>query len=318
MTRMRMLLLLGALAILVVAPASARPFPQVIQLPVGWQPEGIAAGKGHSLYVGSLATGAVRRIDARTGEQSNAVEPQAGRVAVGIKVDNRDRIWVSGGPTGGGWVYDARTGATLASYQLAPAAPRFINDVVVTKDAAWFTNSNASVLYRVPIGPGGALGSQSDVQTVPLGGDYTPAPGFNVNGITATPDGKTLIVVQTSLGRLYKVNAATGVADVIELTGGDASNGDGILLHGRTLYVVKNFSNQVAVVRLAPDLGSGTVEQTLTDPALDIPTTIARLGSKLYVVNARFTNTTPTTATYSVVRLGNHEKHGKHGKHAKK
>jgi sugar lactone lactonase YvrE len=304
MTRTRILWLLAGLAVLVAAPASARPFPQVIQLPVGWQPEGIAVGKGHNVYVGSLATGAVWRGDLRTGVGAPVVPAQSGRVAVGIKVDQRNRIFVAGGPTGGAWVYDGKTGATLASYQLAPAAPRFINDVVVTKDAAWFTNSSAAVLYRVPIGPGGALGGPADVQTVPLTGDFTLAAGFNVNGIDATPDGKTLFIVQSNLGRLYKVDAATGVADLIELTGGDAASGDGILLHGKTLYVVQNFLNRVAVVRLASNLGSGTVERHLTDPALDVPTTIARSGSRLYVVNARFGNPAPATATYAIVRLG--------------
>jgi sugar lactone lactonase YvrE len=304
MTRTRILWLLAGLAVLVAAPASARPFPNLIQLPVGWQPEGIASGKGHTVYVGSLATGAVWRGDLRTGVGAPVVPAQTGRVAVGIKVDHRNRIFVAGGATGGAWVYDGKTGTTLASYQLAPAAPRFINDVVVTKGAAWFTNSNAAVLYRVPIGPGGALGGQADVKTVPLTGDFTLGAGFNVNGIAASPDGKTLIIVQSNLGRLYKVDAATGVADLIELTGGDAMSGDGILLHGKTLYVVQNFLNRVAVVRLEPNLGSGTIVRHLTDPALDVPTTIARFGSRLYVVNARFGNPTPATATYAIVGLG--------------
>jgi sugar lactone lactonase YvrE len=300
------LLALG-LAIVVAAPAAARPFPSLIQLPVGWQPEGIATGKGHTVYVGSLATGSIWRGDLRTGIGAPAVTPPAGegRVAVGIKVDNRNRIFVAGGATGKAWVYDARTGATLASYTLAPTEPRFINDVVVTRGAAWFTNSSAAVLYRVPIGPGGQLGGQADVKTVPLTGDYTQGDGFNVNGIDATPNGTTLIIVQSNLGRLYKVDPSTGVADLIEL-GGLASgvpSGDGILLHGKTLYVVENFSNRVSVVRLAAGLGSGTILRYLTDSDFDVPTTIARADSRLYAVNARFGNPSPATATYAIVQV---------------
>jgi hypothetical protein len=43
--------------------------------------------------------------------------------------------------------------------------------------------------------------------------------------------------------------------------------------------------------------------RVITDPALDVPTTIAPSGSRLYVVNARFdTPVTPTT-TYAIVEL---------------
>jgi sugar lactone lactonase YvrE len=304
--RARSVLSIAAVAAFLAVPAGAQTFPKVIDLPVGWQPEGIASGKGNSIYVGSIPTGRIWRGDVRTGRGAPVVTPPAGRAAIGIKVDNRNRIFVAGGPTGNAWVYRAGNGATLATYQLATSEPRFVNDVVVTRQAAWFTNSNAAELYRVPIGPGGRLGAQSSVRTVTLRGDYTQADGFNVNGIDATPNGRTLIIVQSNLGRLYKVNAATGVADRIELTGGDVMNGDGILLHGRTLYVVQNQLNRVAVVRLSPNLGSGRIVRHLTEAAdvLDVPTTIARKGSRLYVVNARFGTENPEAAEYTVVRLG--------------
>jgi sugar lactone lactonase YvrE len=225
----------------------------------GFQPEGIDIGNGNTFFVGSIPTGAVYRGDLRTGEGSVLVPAQTGRAAIGLDVDDRKRIFVAGGGTGRAWVYDARTGATLAAYQLAAGPPTFVNDVVVTNDAAWFTESQGAVLYRVPIGPGGALGSQADVETVPQTGDFTLAPGFNVNGIDATPDGQTLVIVQSNLGRLYTVDTATGEADLVELSGGDVSMGDGVLLDGKTLYVVQNRLNRIAVVALRPDLGSGTI-----------------------------------------------------------
>ena len=64
---------------------------------------------------------------------------------------------------------------------------------------------------------------------------------------------------------------------------------DGLLLEGHTLYAVRNQVN-VAVIELTPDLGSGTVVDQLTGN-LDVPTTVARFGSSLYVVNARFGTT---------------------------
>jgi sugar lactone lactonase YvrE len=284
------------------APAVAQPFSDVIDLPVGFQPEGIDVGRGSTAYVGSLTAGAVFRIDLRTGAGDEVVPPRAGRVAVGLKFD-AGRLFVAGGPTGQAYVYGAASGQALAVYQLTTDPGTFVNDVVVTKDAAWFTDSFRPVLYRVPIAPDGTLGSHADVEEVPLGGDYVQGPDFNVNGIDATPNGKTLVIVQSNTGTLYRVDPATGVADAVELTGGDASFGDGILLEGRTLYVVQNSLDQVAVVSLAPDLGSGVVTGHLTDSDFDVPTTIARFGSALYVVNARFNVADPTTAEYWVAKV---------------
>jgi sugar lactone lactonase YvrE len=304
LTVLRILSVLAGALVLAATPASgARDWPDVIPLPTGFQPEGIDIAGGHTFYVGSIPTGAVYRGDLRTGQGDVLVPAQPGRAAIGVDVDGRKRIFVAGGPTGMAWVYDARTGATLASYQLAAGPPTFVNDVIVTKDAAWFTESQAAVLYRVPIGPGGALGSQADVQRVPLTGEFMMGPNFNVNGIDATPDGETLVIVQSNLGRLYTVEADTGVADRIELTGGDVMQGDGILLHGRVLYVVQNRMNKIAVVELAPGLDSGTITHHLTDSDFDVPTTIAEFGKYLYAVNARFGVMNPATQPYSVVRV---------------
>ncbi len=78
------------------------------------------------------------------------------------------------------------TGATLAAYQLAdPGKPTFVNDVVVTRDAAYFTDSFQPVLYRLPLGPQGALPDQSAVQRILLSGDFVQVAGpfvFNSNG----------------------------------------------------------------------------------------------------------------------------------------
>jgi hypothetical protein len=91
------------------------------------------------------------------------------------------------------------------------------------------------------------------------------------------------------------------VASTIDLGGASVSAGDGILLQGQTLYVVRNRLNQIAVVELAPDLSSGVVADVLANPAFDVPTTIAALGGRLYVVNGRFT-TPPTPSTeYEIV-----------------
>jgi sugar lactone lactonase YvrE len=218
-----------------------------------------------------------------------------------LKAD-RGRLFVSGGGTGKAFVYSAKTGALIRAYELSTGGS-FINDVVVTKQAAWFTDSFKPVLYRVPLGPGGRPGAASSVKTVQLSGDYQQQSGFNVNGIDATANGKTLVIVQSGAGKLFTV-APTGVAKEIALAGGESvPNGDGILLDGRTLYVVQNQLNVVAKIVLAANLRMGAVTRRISNPGLDVPTTIADLGSRLYAVNARF-GTPPTPSTdYWITQL---------------
>jgi len=275
-------------------PAS---FPARIDLPNGFRPEGIATA-GEQFFVGSIPTGAVYRGSLRTGRGAMLVPAQAGRAAIGVAVD-RGRLFVAGGPTGNAFAYDARTGRALATYQLA-AGGSFVNDVVVTKRAVWFTDSFLPQLYRVPLGPNARPGPQAGVRTVPLGGDYVHQAGaFNANGIDATPNGKTLVIVQSATGRLFTVTPS-GTARAIALAGGaTVPNGDGILLDGLRLYVAQNQLNRVAEVALRPGLRSGRIVDEITAPGpdgFDVPTTIDDFGSRLYAVNARFsTPATPAT-----------------------
>jgi sugar lactone lactonase YvrE len=298
--------LLIVLGMGMIAAAPARPFPDVLTLPPGFQPEGIAVGTGTTFYVGSIPTGAIYRGDLRTGEGDLLVQPQAGRSAIGMKYDERTGyLFVAGGATGNAYVYDGETGAEIAVIQLT-TGPSFINDVVVTRDAAYFTNSRLPIIYRVPLENNGELPSPVAVEELELTGEYVfnPAPtAFNANGIAAAPNGKTLIIVNSSEGALYNVDPETGVATKIDLGGDSVPNGDGILLQGKTLYVVQNSLNQIAVIELNPDLTEGEIVDTITSPLFRVPTTIARFGASLYAVNARFgTPPTPTTE-YEVVRV---------------
>jgi sugar lactone lactonase YvrE len=282
------------------APGATRPFPQVIQLPAGFQPEGIEVGKGATFYVGSRVTGAIYRGNLRTGAGAILVAGGSGRMATGIELDPQNRLWVAGAGTGDAYVINARTGALTRTNDFA-ATDTFINDVVVTKSAAYFTDSRKALLYKVPIGPGGALGS---IQTINLGSPFVLGAGFNLNGIDATPNGKTLVAVQSNNGKLFRIDAATGAVREITLAGSqNVPNGDGILLTGKTLYVVQNTNNQVAVISLTANFTSGRLVTRLSDPDLSVPTTIDDHGRRLYAVNARFGVASPGTAAYQVVQL---------------
>jgi sugar lactone lactonase YvrE len=298
----RTLLVLVALAAVAGAGAQAgsdQAFPPTIGLPDGFQPEGIAIA-GTAFYVGSIPTGAIYRGNLRTGKGAVLVAGGSGKAAIGVEV-NRGRLFVAGGPTGKAFVYAAATGRELAAYQLTTAAT-FVNDVVVTRTAAWFTDSVNQVLYRVPLGPGGRPGPASSVRTVPLTGALVYTTGFNVNGIDATPDGKRLVIVQSNTGKLFAVTPA-GVTREIGLGGGGVPRGDGLLLDGRTLFVVQNRDNKIARIALAPGLVSGRITGFLTDSDFDVPTTIDDLGTRLYAVNARFTTPPTATTRYDVVQV---------------
>jgi sugar lactone lactonase YvrE len=298
-----LLLVIAAAATLVAsAGATDAAFPKRIDLPDGFQPEGIATA-GEQLYVGSIPTGAVYRGSLRTGKGAVFVPAQAGRQAIGMDAD-RGRLFVAGGPTGRAFVYDARTGATLATLTLDPDGGSFINDVVVTRSAAWFTDSFSLVLYRVPLGAGGRPGSQAGVKAVALTDAIQLQSGFNVNGIDATENGKTLVIVQSNTGKLFTVNPGTGSTREINLGGQNVQNGDGILLDGHRLYVVRNFDSVVAKIMLRPGFRSGRVVRLISDPQLDVPTTIDEHGSRLYAVNARFGPPPTATTDYWITQLG--------------
>ena len=298
------------------SPDKVKPFPDRIALPDGFQPEGITIGPGGIAYFGSLVDGDIYAANLRTGEGSVIIEGDpddegGGLPAVGLKIDNQRRLFVAGGGTGTGRVLDARTGELLEFYTFA-AEPSFINDVVITRDFAWFTDSLSPKIYGVPLGPGGAPGEPDEVVTLTLSGDWEQAAGFNANGIEVTPDGKALLVVQSATGFLFRVDPQTGVATQVDLGGTLLTNADGLLVVGTTLYGVQNQLNQVAVIKLDAAGTSGVLVETLTSPAsgentgFDVPTTVARFGNSLYLPNARFGTLEPLTAEYWVTRIDRH------------
>jgi hypothetical protein len=246
--------MLAATLLASAALLSGPGFPETFPVPAGSQPEGIAAGKGTTLYV-------------------------------------------AGGPFGSAYVYDARTGADVGAHDFDGG---FVNDVTVTRRAAYFTDSRKAFIYVYPRGKRARA-----PYALPITGDFAYTPeetDIDANGIAATPDGRTLILVQSGTGKLFTADPRTGATRLIDAP--PVPNGDGILLRGRTLYVVQNRLNKIAVLRLDRRLRGARLVAELTDADFDIPTTVAALGRRLYAVNARF-STPPTPETpYAVVKVG--------------
>jgi sugar lactone lactonase YvrE len=297
--RPRSIVLAAAVGLVVttVPPAQAGQ-PDVIVLPDATSAEGIARGEGDTFYAGDLFAGDIFRGDLEDRTAELFIDAPDGRQAVGMTTDLRhELLFVAGGATGQAYVYDLGSGNTLATYQFRPASDAVINDVTLTRDGAWFTNSLAGELFFVPVDRQGGLG---EFRTLPLEGPAAGITGdFNLNGIAAARHGHTLIVAHSADGRLYTVDPDTG--ESAEIAGVSVPGVDGIVVRGRELWAVQN-SNQVTEVELSRDLTTGTTEGVITDDAFQTPTTAIRFDGSLAVVNAKFdTGLPPTADQYEVV-----------------
>ena len=271
MRRRLLVPLLGAAALALglgtvpAAPAGADLLPGTIALPNGFAPEGIATGPDATFYVGSLADGSIYRGSLLTGRGAVWIPGTPGGAVNGLEVSG-GRLYAAGGSTGTVKAYDLRSGRLLVD----AAVGGFVNDVVVTRTAAYYTDSLRPNLYVLPIGRGGRLGA---VRTVPITGELVYQEGFNANGIEASPDGRTLLVVQSNTGRLFRVTPG-GASRAVDLGGASLTNGDGLLRRGRLLYVVRNRLDQIAVLALGRGYRSACLVRTITDSGFDVPTTL--------------------------------------------
>jgi hypothetical protein len=288
-------------------PATAAPpgnFPDQIDLPNGFRPEGIESGRGTSFFVGSIADGAIWRGDLRTGSGAVLASGAQNRASLGIAYEaGRNRLWVAGGGPGFALgigdvrVYDASSGTLLATF-LPPGDVGALNDVAITHDAVYVTDSFNAQLVKIPLPADGSLPSEDAATLLPVTGDFHQTDGANLNGIVAKSG--VLLVAQTSTGMLFRVDPDTGIADEVEL-GDSLPSPDGLELRGNTLYVVGG--GVVTVVRLGARLASGVVLGEITDPALDVPTTATVAAGRLWVVNARFTTPPTPDTNYWITQL---------------
>jgi sugar lactone lactonase YvrE len=297
-------LLAATVGLVVTTAVPAHAASDVIVLPGASSAEGIATGEGDTFYAGDLFRGDIFRGDLEDKTAELFINVPDGREAVGMFADLRhDLLFVAGGFNGQAYVYDLDSGATVAAYEFAPPSPpagtptTVINDVTVTDDGAWFTDSRRGALFFVPVDDDGEPG---EFRTLELEGPAADTSGqFNLNGIAATQHDDTLIVAHSALGKLYTVDPETG--ESAEIAGVSVPMVDGIVVRGRHLWAVQN-SNQVTELLLSEDRTSGSVVDVITDEAFQTPSTAIRFDGGLAVVNAKFdTGLPPTAAQYEVV-----------------
>jgi len=257
-------------------------------------PEGVAYQPSSGAYfVSSTTDGTIFRGTLREPAATVFLPPGGdGRTAAtGLKVDSRGRLFVSGAATGQMFVYDATTGGLLGKLSNG-LTPTFINDVAVTSTGdAYFTDSLNPILFKVAADANGQYTLESWLDFT--GTALTYQTGFNLNGITASEDGKYLIVVQSNTGKLFRIEVASKAVTEINLGGATVTSGDGILLSGNTLYVSRNQQGLIIKLQLSSDLASGSVVSSTTDPLLAYPTTLAWADGRLLVVNSQFNKRGP-------------------------
>ena len=275
--------------------ATAQVAPTVLPLPeAAAYPEGVTVDPtSGAAYTNSANTGVVVRLDPETGATAvvgdplNRAEARPDKpmsVALGLKADGEGRLWVAGARTGSMHVVDIATGRRLARFT-TPEGPSLINDVALTSEAAYFTDTLRPVLWRVSRDAvtDAALEPWLSFEGTAL--RYGEEP--NLNGIAATADGRYLIVVQMKAGRLFRIDTRTREVAAIDTADVALDGGDGLVLDGRRLYVVRQWAGEVVALDLSPDFATATEVKRISPSELAWPATAAIRGDRLIVANSQ-------------------------------
>ncbi|MBX2801518.1 MAG: SMP-30/gluconolactonase/LRE family protein [Myxococcales bacterium] len=264
-------------------------------------PEGIAAHPHtHELFVGGVANGDIQRIDAEREVTFFKEAHEDGLLnVIGLAVDpERDRLFVCStsffDPTVAPSlvVFDTVTGHRLASLS-APAdgLPHFFNDVTVDSTGrAYVTDSFAPIVYTVDVDLTGldVLATDPAFLLDPL--------GFNLNGIAVTPDDRYAIASVATLsetGQLFRIDLDDGT--VLPLATPASFPGvDGLLTVGSHTMLGIGGRPQVQRFRFTDDFDAVDITAFPESAEfLDFPTTAARLGSRIHVVNSQLDHFVP-------------------------
>lgn len=264
-----------------------------LPLPNGFHPEGITKGFGPFAYTGSLLNGSIYQINLNTGAGKTLVNSDEG-IAVGLAYDDRTNyLFVAGGINGTITVYDAADGQEKSTFQVGNTNT-FVNDGIVTADAAYFTDSFSPVIYKIPLEETGALPESSDaIETIELQGDFTFIEGaFNSNGIETSVDGQSLLLVNSATGTLFRIDPETGNTLAVDIANGSNDsllNGDGLIRIKNKLYVVQGLpENKVSVLKLNRQSTQAVIKNTIESNLFRGVATATLFQGSLFLVNARF------------------------------
>ena len=112
--------------------------------------------------------------------------------------------------------------------------------------------------------------------------------GFNLNGIVVSSSGQYLFTVQSNTGTLYRIDIATKEIVQLDVGGATFPAGDGLWLHGNSLYVLQNQQELITEIGVQPNQASGTVVSQTTDESFQFPTSLVGARGRMLVVNSQF------------------------------
>jgi sugar lactone lactonase YvrE len=241
-----------------------------------------------SFFVSSTTDGTIFKgsVKGRTLTPFAAGGADGRTTATGLAV-GKGRLFVAGAGTGKAFVLSTKDGSTLKVLDSKPpSSDTFINDVTLAKGYAYFTDSRRPVILRAST-RGGTIGELEPWLDL-TGTPFVYQTGFNANGIVSYDDGKVLVVVQSNTGKLFRISTRSKTVREIDLGGATVKNGDGLVADGSRLYVVRNADNEVVEVKLRHGKRAGRIENTIKSDLFAFPTTAARVGNRLLVVNSQF------------------------------
>lgn len=251
-------------------------------------------------YVSNTEDGTIYQGNARNGPAELSVFLHArtdGRnVVMGLALDERGRLFMAGGASGRAYIYNTENGTLVEVLETPPTARTLLNDVIVTEQAAYLTDSFRPTLFRIPL----------DTESLEIEPwlDLTATPvrygeGNNLDGIVADESGRYLVTIQPNTGLLYRIDTETKEVSGIDLEG-NLGTGNGLFLDAQTLYVVNDEGGEIIPVNLSVDFTRGVIGTSFTDASLKFPTALAKAGERLLVVNHQ---QAPITLPFTVSSL---------------
>jgi Cu-Zn family superoxide dismutase len=260
-------------------------------------------------FTGSAVDGTVFRgtLDAAQAEVFLPAGSNGRTNVTGVKVDEKSRVWIIDAFNGRVLVYDEHA-RLLHTFVLDGPGKPTVNDLVFSHGSAFVTDSARPFLYRLSVAAADTPATTTVKPWLAVDPPVVYATGegplgVNLNGIVASPDGKTLVTVQTNTGILFRVDVEQRTITPVVTGGADLLFGDGLLRIGDDVYVARNAVNEIVTLKFDAHYRSARLKSTMTNVAFTYPTSLAELRGRLLVTNSQLNARSNPKLPFTVVDL---------------